>query len=122
MSIINFNVPLNKNSTNANITYKYLDEDTMRNLGFTDRRKGYWYRMKMLTRSISFNISICKDTNVGRIDVLFDDYCQPYDYQIILRDNPQHNTALKVHNEVQNIMKELCINGIIDGYKQNDYI
>lgn len=119
--MINYDVPT-KLSRNSNISFNVLDEEIMRLLGFTDYKKDTWYRVKMLNKLISFNISINKETKEGKIDILYDDFCQPYDYQYILKNNPEHEYALKIHNEVQNIMKELCINGIVLGYKQNDYI
>lgn len=79
--------------------------------------------MSKLTSDISFNIEIDIETNNISIEILDEDFLQPYDYQIMLK-NPNYvpKIAKIVHHKVQKIMKELVDSGIIEGYVENDYI
>ena len=129
MTLINYKVPLKENGQNKNIKVATLDESILRKFGFTDSRKGYWYYCrnvhhdKKFDDSITFNISFRKkDGKELMIDILDEDFCQPYDYQKFLKNNPDHEYALEVHKNVQEIMSKLMSAEIITGYKPNDYI
>mgnify|MGYP007119899505 CR=1 FL=1 len=68
-----------------NIKINVLEDKKMREIGFTDFRKDTWYFSRMLKKEISFSLSVNKENPADfRIDVLDDDFCQPYDYQSIL--------------------------------------
>lgn len=125
--MINYNVPLNKKHINANIEINILDDNKMRELGFTDYCKTYWtYRVSVFKDGdfiVTFNLSVNKkNPNNFDIDILDDNWCQPYDYQKFLRTTPNFKTGLKIHNKVQEIMKKLIDNGIIKNYNLGDYI
>lgn len=125
--MINYNVPLNKKHINANIKINILEEDKMRELGFTDYCKDTWYYVKTIFKDrgfeVTFNLSIKKDNPKNfSIEVLDEDWCQHYDYQKRLKESPNYKTGLKIHNNVQEIMKKLMDNGIIEGYTLGDYI
>lgn len=125
--LINYEVPLNNKHINSNIKINILEEDKMRELGFTDYCKTSWtYREAVFVDGdfvVTFNLSIKKDNPKNfDIDILDDNWCQPYDYQKYLRTSPNFKTGLKVHNKVQEIMKKLLDNGVIEGYILGDYI
>jgi hypothetical protein len=68
---------------------------------------------------ITFNISIVKSTKEVIIDVLDEEFLQPYDYQEMVGLN---DIANEVHYKVQDCMKSLVDSGIIVGYSMGDYI
>ena len=72
---------------------------------------------------VTFNLSVNKkNPNNFDIDILDDNWCQPYDYQKFLKTTPNFKTGIEVHNKVQTIMKKLIDNDIIKGYNLGDYI
>lgn len=121
---INYDVPRNKAGQNSNIKPNpNLKEKTLLDFGFTKEPTSEFYMMSKLTSDISFNVEIDIETNDISIEVLDEDFLQPYDYQIMLK-NPNYvpKIAKIVHHKVQEIMKKLMDSGIIVGYKENDYI
>ena len=121
---INYSVPRNKAGQNSNIKLNpNLKEETLLNFGFTKEPTSEFYMMSKLTSDISFNVEIDIETNDISIEILDEDFLQPYDYQIMLK-NPNYvpKIAKIVHHKVQEIMKKLVDSGIIVGYKENDYI
>lgn len=121
---INYDVPINKSGQNSNIKLNpNLEEKTLLDFGFVKEPTSEFYMMLKLTSDISFNIEIDILTNNVDIEVLDESFLQPYDYQIILKNpNSIPKIAKIVHHKVQKIMKELVDSGIIEGYKENDYI
>lgn len=122
------NIKLTKNHNNATIKVHILPEDEMRRLGFTDYANKNWYYCKPVFATkyseITFNLSVNKtDTNDWRIDVLDENFCQPYDYQYFLAKskNPPE-AAVIVNKNVENIMQQLSEAGIISGHNYGDYI
>lgn len=93
-----------------------VDKETLKEFGFRDNN----YFMKMVYDGISLNIS--KRKNVLRIDVLDEDFLQPYDYQYILSLNPQHVVARQVKNNVDEILNEAQDVGIIEGFDSAHYL
>lgn len=86
----------------------------MRDLGFTDHRNGYWCYTEGVTEDITFSIVINKSNpDDFRIDVLEDDYGQPYDYQSLLaqKSYKTNRFALKVYDKVEEIMERLSEEG-----------
>lgn len=125
MGLINNDVPLNEKNQNKNIEAVILPDKEMRDLGFTDWAKDSWYftdRVGPKEADISFNVSIKKDTGEIDIDVLDEDFCQPYDYQYGLVMGMRGKFALAVHRDVQKLMKKLMDGGVIKGYVIGDYI
>lgn len=120
---INYDVPIDK-YFNASIKAHVLEDDKMRELGFTDCKEDTWYFCKILKEldEISFNVSIQKDGTKFKIDVLDEDYLQPYNYQNMLKRDPKFLYGLITHVQVQGWMKYLQDNGVISGYVANDYI
>lgn len=119
---------LTENHNNAIIKFHILDEKDMRNFGFTDKREGYWYKCIMLPEpvdNISFNIALNKtDSEDWRIDILDENFCQPYDYQFLISEykNDDLKFAHVVKNIVDGIMKMYTTLGLISGWEEGDYI
>lgn len=100
-----------------------LSDNQMRKAGFTDFVKTTWYYSTMLGEEVSFNVTIEKNNSLQfAIDILDDDFCQPYDYQYILGRNPTHEFALSIKAKVEKEMLYLMKQGIISNYKIGDYI
>lgn len=125
-------IKLNKYGVNANIKATILSEEQTRKLGFTDNSKDRWYfsrdikfpkekRYKGL--EISFSVSINKENSEDlRIDILDEDFCQPYDYQRMLIDNPNFEPCLIVKEQVEEWMKYLIDGEILSGHEYGEYI
>ena len=71
---------------------------------------------------ISFSVSIPKEISDIRIDVLDEDFCQPYDYQRILNKNPNFELALIVLEQVEEYMEYLQSKGVLSGHVKGEYI
>lgn len=116
---------LNRHHTNAAIKTRQHNDEYMRKLGFTDYRKTHWYFSRMLHKGdISFNIMIPKagiDDDLS-IDILDEDFLQPYDYQGMLARNPKNKFALEIQEKVEYWMDWLEKNEIIYGHNRGDYI
>ena len=124
-------IKVNKNCVNAKIQAHILPESEMRKIGFTDHVKDNWYFCRILRFpkkklyrdfEISFSVTIPKNSDDIRIDVLDEAFCQPYDYQRILYDHPNHETALIVQNEVEKWMDYLQKKGVLSGHVRGEYI
>ena len=102
----------------VNLRMKVLPDDKMREIGFTDFVKTRWYYCVMLDKNVSFNLSIEKKNPLCfRIEVLDENFLQPYNYEYILEKNPRHKFALNIKEKVKEQMSYLMRNGIVDGYK-----
>lgn len=114
---------LTKNGNNAEITINLLSDAEMRKIGFTDCVKDTWYYCKDLLNEISFNVTVKKnDPTDFRIDVLDEDFCQPYDYQYLLDKNPNFEFAKKIFVLVESEMARLAALGIVSGHRYGEYI
>ena len=125
------NIEVNSNGVNKLIKYNILSDEKMRDIGFTDYSKDRWYFCRMIkfpnTKryrgfDISFNVSILKDNSDIRIDVLDEDFCQPYDYQYMLDKTPNFEPCLIVKEQVEDWMKYLQGKGVISGHVYGEYI
>ena len=116
-------VQLNSHGINSKIKANILPNEQMRKIGFVDVYKKNWYFYKDITSfEISFSVSIPEDGSDIRIDILDEDFLQPYDYQHFLYNNPSHNIALQVKEKVEEWMKYLQDNGVLEGHKYGEYI
>lgn len=115
-------VKVNKHGTNVKIKAHILEEEKMRELGFTDFCEDIWYWHKTVGEDITFNLHIKKDGSDMWIDVLDEDFCQPYDYQHILERNPKLSFALEVKKKVKDIMTYLQEVGVLSGHEYGEYI
>jgi hypothetical protein len=119
-------VEVNKNGNNVKIKCHLLPEAEMRKFGFTDYAGDTWCYSKPVYKKsyeISFDISINKlDADNYRIDVLDEDFCQPYDYQHMLENNPTAEIPLKISEDVEREMARLADAGIVSGHVYGEYI
>lgn len=124
-------VEVNSNCVNAKIKAHILSDEEMREIGFTDYSKTTWFFCRSIKFpkegryrgfDISFSVSIPKDGSDIRIDVLDEDFCQPYDYQSMLRKNPTFEPALIVLDQVEEHMKYLQSKGVLSGHVKGEYI
>lgn len=122
------NLKLNSNCVNVKIKANILSDDKMKEIGFTENTPGRLYFCRRLhikdcpRFEISFSVTIYRDGSDIRIDVLDEDFCQPYDYQHMLEENPKFSVALKVKEEVEKWMKYLEDNGVLTGHIYGEYI
>lgn len=125
-------VEVNSNGVNKLIKYNILSDEKMRDIGFTDFSKDNWYFCRLIEFpkdkkeyrgfEISFNVSIPKDNSDIRIDILDEDFCQPYDYQYMLDKNPKFEPCLIVKEQVEKWMKYLQDSGVLSGHIYGEYI
>lgn len=124
-------IEVNSNGVNELIKAHILSDERMKEIGFTDYAKDRWYFCRMIrfpkekryrNFEISFNIIIPKDGSDVIIDVLDDDFCQPYDYQAMLDKNPAFEPCLIVKEQVEKWMKYLQDNGALSGHVYGEYI
>lgn len=117
---------VNERGINKKIKVNIFDDKKMRELGFSDRREGYWNFMREVAVDITFGLSINKmDPNDFNINVLDDNFCQPYDYQSYLSKETYHGPsqfAINVYNNVEKIMECLTECGIVSGHVKGEYI
>ena len=111
---------MNNRGQNANIKFGGVSEDTLKSLGFWNNEDGWYLHVVVCSEmDITFNISIVKSTKEVIIDVLDEEFLQPYDYQEMVGLN---DIANEVHYKVQDCMKILVDSGVIVGYRMGDYI
>ena len=120
-------VKTNKNGVNSKIKAHILSDEEMRKIGFTDYRKTHWYFSRMIYKNkmgdISFGVSINKtDPSDLRIDVLDENWCQPYDYQYMLEEKPNFQFAREIKNKVEEQMAYLQDAGVLSGHVYGEYI
>jgi|SRR5690606_1501361 len=115
---------IHKNGFNMNI--KINPKQTVESLmeyGFTNHHESTLYYSRNICENISFNLSVNKETlEIERLDVLDEDWLQPYDYQYILLDNPKAEFARNVYFKVNKILTKLQNDGIITGFTVGMYI
>ena len=134
------NVELNSNGVNKKIKAYILSDDEMREIGFhknyyegTDYEEysPYWWFSKTIKFpkekqyrgfEIDFDVKIPKDGSDIRIDVLDMDFCQPFDYQYYLSNNPNHKTSLIIKEQVEEWMNYLQEKGVLSGHEYGEYI
>lgn len=98
-----------KHQNNAALSMSPAEDSTMRRLGFTDHREGYWYLCRSVSpdHDMTLNVEIAKDGSDWQIDVLDENFCQPYDYQYLLNLNPTLDYPNKVADECEKWFRKL---------------
>lgn len=129
--MFNEEVKINSNGVNAEIKAHILSDEGMKAIGFTNYYKPNWsfcrpIKFPQTKRyrgfDISFNVSIPKDGSDIRIDVLDEDFCQPYDYQHMLNKDPKFKPALITLKQVEEYMEYLQSKGVLSGHVKGEYI
>ena len=91
--------------------------------GFSNHHAPTLYFCKTVGPEISFNLIIDKKSlYIKNIDVLDEDFLQPYDYQAMLMSDQTHPMARKVFDEVDKVLSKLQKDGILTGYVRGMYI
>lgn len=115
-------VQLDENGLNNKIEGVILDESTMLSRGFRRMLKGFYFG-RTVGCEITLNIHIYDDPNKRlTIDVLDEDFCQPYDYQRIISMDSANTVAPKVKDRVDYWLEKLSREGIIVGFKRGMYV
>jgi hypothetical protein len=120
-------IETDENGLNARIQFHLLPAGKMAEFGFRDCGD-QWYLMRFVgpkyqdRYDVSFNVSIPKDGSRGRIDVLDENFCQPYDYNLVLSRNPDNRYARTVRDDVERETAVLADAGIISGHEYGEYI
>ena len=129
--MFNEKVEVNSHGANSKIKARILSDKKMKEIGFTNHYESNWYFCRPIkfpqTKryrgfDISFNVSISKDGSNISIDVLDEDFCQPYDYQSMLHKNPIFEPALIVYEQVEELMEYLQSKGVLSGHVKGEYI
>jgi hypothetical protein len=97
--------------------------ESLMKYGFTNHHKPDLYFCRGVGKDISFNLSVDKKTlQIKNIDILDEDFLQPYDYQAMLLKNKNHPIAKSVYYKVNELLGKLQEDGIIIGFKIGMYI
>jgi sucrose-6-phosphate hydrolase SacC (GH32 family) len=126
-------IEVNEHYTNKKIKAHILSDEEMKKIGFNknysertanEKYSPYWFYLKSMPTDddISFIIYIYKDNSSVEIFTLDEDFGQVYDYQHVLKDNPKHEFALETQKFVEEEMKYLQDNGVIEGHNYGEYI
>lgn len=98
-------------------------KDTLMMYGFTNFNRPTLFYMKMVDQNISFNLSVDVDSlEITNIDILDENWCQPYDYQHHIMSGNITGKARNTYNKVNNILSKLQNDGIIIGFEKGMYI
>lgn len=109
---------LNENGLNAALTASILpSRQDMRTLGFTERCGATWGLCRSIGTGVTLDLSIPKDGSPFRLDIIDEQFRQPYDYQGILRDYPDNQPALEVQQNVERVLGFLSKVRIIHGFQ-----
>ena len=121
----------NFHADNNKFRYHILSDEKMKEIGFdknfyegTDHEEysPYWWFTKLIqfpkekmweNVEIELEIRIPKDGSDLDIRILDSDFCQPYDYQRILKTTPDHKCANIVKEQVDKWIKYLQDNGVL---------
>lgn len=117
---------LDENGLNARIGLHALPDADMLALGFRDCGDR-WYCVRAVGLAsgchwLTLNVTVPKDGARGRIDVLDECFCQPYDYQRILMDDPRNGCASAVRDDVEREMARLADAGVVSGHVPGEYV
>lgn len=115
---------VDENDLNRAIKFHALPYEEMISAGFSVPYDDadYYYLCERIESTITFNVHVPMDETRGRIDVLDEEFCQPYDYQLILSKQPHHPFATKIRNAVEEQMALLEQAGIVTGHIPGEYI
>lgn len=113
-----------RHGNNAALSIHVLDDTAMRALGFTDCVPEDWYLCRPVSddRTTSLDVTAAKDGSDWRIDVLDEDFGQPYDYQWLLSQNPDLAYARRVAANVERELRVLADAGVLIGWEEGMYV
>lgn len=112
-----------KGFTNRIQIDKEQTKERLLSYGFTNYDEPSLYYMEMLDKNTSFNLSLdAKTLEVTGIDILNEDFLQPYDYQAEILSGNISGKARNIYNKVNNSLTKLQNDGIIAGFEKGMYI
>lgn len=117
-------VEINEHGNNAAIKVHILDESTMKRNGFRrfiNDDDSWWIFCKRVHKDITFYMTIY-DSGDWAIDILDENFCQPYDYQAMYERGNHMSFVLTVMKNVNEIMDSFVHKGIISGWEVGDYV
>lgn len=86
----------------------------MRELGFTDHRKGVWYMGTPVERYLSFDITIDKNTGEVQTLVIDENFGQPVPYQ-------RHTDAAAIRARIDMLLEWLHHEGLRVEHDHSEY-
>lgn len=113
---------VDENGQNKNLRFHIIDTHLMESVGFK-HTYNFWILYDSVDEDITINIKIT-DNEVGTIDILDDNFCQPYDFQKMIYDLGDNApfTAIKVQHKLYTILDSMKTFGILEGWEWGDYI
>lgn len=120
---------VNRNMNNVALKFNVIDDDRMRAASFErivprDGRPAYWChdkRVKYMDLHCSLVIRVYDDGS-WTLDVLDNDFCQPYDYQAMLERDPTFVFAGKIRDGVEQRLAYLRNQGILENWDFGAYV
>lgn len=113
---------INEHGNNADIQVHVLSDERMREIGFVSTGENSWFIGRGLCNSVSFDFFIKEGGKEWYIDIVDDDFGQPYDYQYYLTLKNPPKFAYMVKAKVDKYMRWLVKEGVISNWKVGDYI
>lgn len=86
-----------------------LNEDSMRELGFTDHVKDRWYYCTRVDDATTLNITIDKETGIYKTEVLNEYFLQPEFYYSMMRMRFKN----KIINNIDNVLENFRNAGLV---------
>lgn len=125
--ITELNPHLNRYGNNSQLKGIAKSPSVMKSCGFRYVDHGsdsYWMYSKPLQSlpELEFNLYVFPDCEDIRVDVMWSEFCQVYDYQAVMENNSYLMLPRKVFHEVDKLMRDMQNNGIITGYYKGMYI
>jgi hypothetical protein len=113
---------VDENGQNKNLRFHIIDSHLMESVGFR-HIYNFWILCDSVDEDITINIKIT-DNEVGTIDILDDNFCQPYDFQKMIYDLGDNApfTAIKVQHKLYTILDSMKTFGILEGWEWGDYV
>lgn len=112
-----------KGFTNRIRIAKGQTKESLASYGFTNQDPKTLYFCCMVHADISFNLTVDAETlQITAIDVLDEDFLQPYDYQSMILGGSQNKQAVEVFHNVNKVLQQLQNDGIIVGFVAGMYV
>lgn len=133
-------VSVNSNGVNSKIQYHILSDEKMKEIGFSknyyegtehEKYSPYWWFNRPIQfpdsemwDDVDFSFIVRIPKNGSDLDITIIDECwgQPYDYQLILKNNPKNVYANVIRDCVEELMDYLQDHGVLSGHVKGEYI
>ena len=106
---------------NKNLRFHIIDPHLMESVGFK-HTYDFWILCDSID-TVTINIKITDD-EIGTIDVLDDEFCQPYDFQqmILEKGDDAPKMAIEIQRKLYTILDSMKTFGILEGWEWADYV